>query len=184
MRLFLALELTPQAREALARAEQELRPRCPGWRWVRPEGIHLTIRFLGHVDPPADAELRAVWRGVAALHGVTRFRLAGVGTFPDRKRPRVLWVGVQEETPAGNLSRLAAATERAARVRGFAAERRPFRSHLTLARAARGGRPEGPPRDFEFGATTVVAEHLVLFESRLGAGGARYTRLESFPLAG
>ena len=184
MRLFLALALPDDVRHLLAEAQQQLRQQCSGWRWVRPEGIHLTIRFLGEVSESDDAVQRNTWREAAAGTGPIEFHLGGVGLFPSASRPRVLWVGVHDDTRDGRLLALAEAVEHAARSAGHAAETRPFRPHLTVARAARGRRATARDTSFEIRRVDTRATELTLFQSRLGPGGARYTRLEGFPLAG
>lgn len=184
MRLFLAVELPDAVRQGLDALQARLRDSWPGWRWVRPEGIHLTLRFLGEVDEATDAAARAGWRQAAAGCAAFRFRLEGLGRFPPGGRPRVLWVGVGEEGSSGRLAALATAVEGAARKAGFAAERRTFHPHLTLARAKRGGRPQWG-EGIEPGIEEAVAvDRLVLFRSELRPDGARYTALDSFPLGG
>ncbi len=181
MRLFLAIDLPAELRGELGRLQDKLRRACPGWRWTRPEGIHLTLRFLGEVAPEDDAPRRAAWRAVAAGSGPISFRVGGVGVFPAPARPRVLWVGVDAE-PRERLAALADAFEEAARREGFAPETRPFRPHLTLARAARDERPAAPP-DTDTGILgEVTAREVVLFRSELLPQGARYTKLDAFLL--
>ncbi len=184
MRLFLALQLDEAALGLLERTQRRLRDRCDGWRWARRGAFHLTIRFLGEVDPADDARHREIWQAAARGDGPLRLRLEGVGTFPPRGRPRVLWLGVHDETSDGRLYGLAERVEQAARDAGFAPETRPFRPHLTLARAQRGARPVAPPAAFESGSATLAPDALSLFRSELRPEGARYTRLDSFSLAG
>lgn len=184
MRLFLALGLPAAIRESLAGAQRVLRSSCTGWRWVRPEGIHLTLRFLGEVSAADDAAQRPSWRRAASRSGPLRLRVAGTGVFPSVRRPRVLWVGVEEIDPGGRLEALAGALEAAARDAGFKAETRNFRPHLTLARAARGGRPTAPAPESVGWIGEAAIGDLVLFRSELRPQGARYTALERFPLGG
>lgn len=181
MRLFLALDLPQAMRAALAALRPELEPSSPGWRWVRPESIHATIKFLGEVSPEVDSRARAAWRRAAARSTGFRFRLGTLGCFPSSGRPRVAWVGLVDE-PAGALAELAGAVEAQARDLGFEAEKRPFRPHLTLARAARTGRAELGRAIVDHDVVALAGE-LVLFRSELRPQGARYTALEAFPLA-
>jgi 2'-5' RNA ligase len=182
MRLFLAIDLPETLRRDLGELQRRLRSSATGWRWVRPEGIHLTVRFLGEVATEVDARNREAWRRAAGACPAVRFGVGGLGVFPPRGGPRVLWMGVEALEPADGLSRLGKAVETAARAEGYAAERRPFHPHLTLARADRRGRPRRPGSDEAGPMGEVEALELVLFESRLGPGGARYTRLDTFPL--
>jgi len=183
VRLFLAIDLPAELREELAGLQARLRAGCAGWRWVRPQGIHLTLRFLGEVEPARDAACRAAWREAVAPLPPFRAELGGIGSFPPRGRPRVLWVGVVEPGPGGLLQELARRLERAARDCGFEPERRPFSPHLTLARAARGGGPAPPPA-VERASGRIAVERVQLFLSELHPAGARYTALDSFDLEG
>lgn len=184
MRLFLALDLPPAVREALGGLQQELSRRAGGWRWIRAEGLHLTLRFLGEVPDAAVERQAEVWRQVAARARPVGVAFRGIGVFPNERSARVLWVGAVEEPPEGRLEALAAAFEEAAASLGFPRESRPFRPHLTVARALPGGRPVVPDveQDRAFGAARF--EEVVLFRSMLGRDGAAYTRLRAFPLGG
>jgi 2'-5' RNA ligase len=180
MRQFLAVDLSDELRAGLGGLQRRLQAEARGWRWVRPENIHLTLRFLGEVPAELDADCREAWRTVAAHASPFSFRLRGISSFPPRGRPRVLWVGVREQGSAGRLAQLAAAFEQAARDVGFDHENRPFRPHLTLARAERSGRAT-PPENQEYGSGTALdVDHTTLFRSELLPGGARYSVLESF----
>jgi 2'-5' RNA ligase len=182
VRQFLAVELPASLRERLSALQSRLRVQRDGWRWVRTDSIHLTLRFLGEVDPELDERCRPEWRAVAAGSPGFRFRLGDLGRFPPGGRPRVLWVGVVEIDTAGVMPALAAALEQAARNSGFEPEHRSFRPHLTLARAARGMRPrwtEGVEVEFE---DEVEVDRIVLYRSELLPAGARYTVLDEFPL--
>jgi 2'-5' RNA ligase len=111
-----------------------------------------------------------------------RLRLGSLGAFPPSGRPRILWLGVEEIPEAGRLAALASALESAVRRFGLPPEERPFRSHLTLARADRRTRAESPSSGALGGIGELDALEVVLFRSELGPGGARYTALERFPL--
>jgi 2'-5' RNA ligase len=181
--LFLALELSDELRAALSRARRELEGRLSGWRWVRAENIHLTLRFLGEVPDDQVGRHHGAWRRAAAGCSPVRLEIGGSGVFPPRGLPRVLWCGVSAGRPAGEIERLASALEDAARGEGFAPERRPFRPHLTLARARRGERPTVPDGDSVGTLGEVEAQEVVLFRSRLSPQGATYDPIEVFPLA-
>lgn len=182
MRLFLAAELPAPVRRELE-AWSSLARELPGWRFLDAASVHLTLRFLGEVSAERDLEARPVWREVVAGGRAVRLRLAGAGCFPPRGRPRVLWAGIEELEPRTALHALARELEQAARELGFAAEPRPYQPHLTVARARREGEAARPAHALEGTAAGWVRE-VVLFESRLGPEGARYTALESFPLRG
>ncbi len=181
MRQFLAIDLPGSVRRRLGELQSELRDELSGWRWTRPEGIHLTLRFLGEVDAELDRRARDAWRGCAAQARGFSIRLRGLGCFPGPRRPRVLWVGIEAD-PAHRvrLTELASGIEVAARSLGFEPSDRAFRPHLTLGRARRGSRP-APPEPSSFDGGRIEAAELVLFRSELHGGGARYTALDSFP---
>lgn len=113
-------------------------------KWVRPENIHLSLKFLGDVEDTREPELRTALKLAAGARPEPRpltVQITGFGVFPDYHRPRVLWVGV---TPEPALELLQDGVERAFAPLGFATEARAFRPHVTLARAAR----DAKPRDF------------------------------------
>jgi 2'-5' RNA ligase len=183
MRLFLAIDI-PDVRSSLSGLQSVLRSSWPGWRWVRPEGIHLTVRFLGEVETGLDAASREAWRAAAGAVRPFDIRLGRLGRFPKGGAARVLWVGIEEVGGGGRLPALAESVEQAAREAGFEPEKRPFRPHLTLARARRGERPrwaEGV--EFERGKAVRV-DHMILFSSQLHPAGARYTAIDRFNLEG
>ena len=183
MRLFLAIDLPEPVRAELRAIVDRLRPESTGWRWARPEGVHLTMRFLGEV-PDARVEREAVeWRRIAASCTPALLELAGMGAFPRSSRPRVLWVGVREIAPGEALQVLARRLEEGARSLAFSAEERAFSPHLTLARAERGGH-RSMPAAVPVPALRLRADELTLFRSRLERGGARYEALQRFPLGG
>lgn len=177
IRAFLALPLDLAARTRLARSVEDLRPRLPGCRLVSADGWHLTLRFLGPSTPAALQRLTPLVREAAAACPAGLGRLGGLGLFPERGSPRVLWLGVELPEPVRALQ---TACEAAAQAAGFSAENRPFRAHLTLGRwRDRGPRPQLPLLDL--GAASLA--EVVLFRSDLRPQGALHTALEVFPLA-
>lgn len=183
MRVFLAVDLDSELQGRLAELERELRPLARRARWVRPEGLHLTLRFFGEVSAEGVESLAASLS--EAFAGLPAFALdfRGCGVFPDRGDPRVLWVGIPK--PNAALFELQSRAEAVARALGFAPERRRFEPHLTVARF------RGPEtgvdsilsscRDRDFGRTEI--EEAVLFESRLSPAGSSYERLRVYPLS-
>ena len=148
-------------------------------KWVRPENIHLSLKFLGDVEEAREPELREALRRAAGACGEQRpltLQIAGFGVFPDYHRPHVVWAGV---TPDPGLELLQHAVEQAFAPLGFPTEARAFRPHVTLGRAARDGRP----RDFagleailagtDFDETVTVAE-VDLMQSTLQPNGPVY----------
>jgi 2'-5' RNA ligase len=182
LRVFLAVELDARVRGKIAELARELPSLAPRARWVRPEGLHLTLRFFGEVPPRAVESLGA--RLAEDLAGLPAFDLEfrGCGVFPPHGRPRVLWVNVAH--PPKSLFDLHFRAEACARALGFAAETRPFSPHLTVARFRERERSVGSILEaFEnrsFGVSPV--EEAILFESRLSSSAARYERLRVIPL--
>jgi 2'-5' RNA ligase len=177
MRAFVALDLDDTTRAQLMDLTTRLRGCVHGVRWVRPEGIHLTLRFLGYARRTVLDSLLPLLRRAAEECPATTAPVAGLGFFPERGRVRVLWIGIQ--LPPAVL-RLQQACERAAVVAGFKPEARPFAPHLTLARWSEPApRPALPPADL--GRTSL--ERLVLYRSQPGAKGSVYTPLDTFALA-
>ena len=143
MRSFVALELPPAVREAAAEIQGRLKPTGAEVKWVRPESMHLTLKFLGEVDPgdlPAiEQALEHACRGRRALE----LELDGCGAFPGRGRPRVVWLGVSGQVE--ELAGLARAVDESLAGLGFALESRPFKAHLTLGRLRQGRRGRRAP---------------------------------------
>jgi 2'-5' RNA ligase len=178
VRAFLALPVDEACRRHLAGIVEGLRPRLAGVRWVAPDAMHLTLRFLGASPPEALARLEPPLEAAAARCPSARVPLTGTGIFPERGPPRVIWVGLVLNTELLALQR---ACEEAAVLAGFPREVRPFRPHLTL------GRFKEARRAPELGALApgeTDLDRLVLFRSELGAGGAVHTPLRTWPLAG
>jgi RNA 2',3'-cyclic 3'-phosphodiesterase len=181
LRTFVALELDASVRAAVADYLATLRS-VPGVAWARPENLHLTLKFLGNV---ATARLPALTERLAAATATLPsfvMHVAGVGAFPNLARPRILWVGCE----AAPLGALATAVDAACVRAGFAAEARAFHPHVTLGRIREPGRRDRFPflatdGGRTFGSSAVAA--IVLFASKLGSGGARYTPLATIPLA-
>jgi 2'-5' RNA ligase len=198
LRLFIAIELPDpwkQALEALRRdMESELAKNASTRgirvRWVRPEGVHLTLKFLGEV---ATDRLEAIDRALlSAVPAAPGFELAigRAGSFSDRRAPRVIWTGIVEtqQQRQGQLLRLVEQIETWLAAAGFPRERRGFTPHLTLARLPEDLNPA--QREAVAGVTNAFAtppappfkvERVSLMRSFLGPGGARYERLASYP---
>jgi 2'-5' RNA ligase len=176
MRLFIAIELPDEIKRVLAGMRAEI----PGSRWVPMEQIHLTLAFLGEVD---DGMLKVLTAELATIHAPGfSLRFSGIGCFPDRRRPRVLWVGLEPEPLLGDLAAKVSAVVPAC---GISREERPFSPHITLARltlpAAREvGTFLDQPRTQELPLFDV--REFILFQSRLTPRGAIHTPVRRFPL--
>jgi 2'-5' RNA ligase len=183
MRLFLAIRVADDIRRAVAAMRPSLEMPGHGWRFVRDDGLHLTIRFLGDVDPSRRDALHATWRDAASGTGPLTLRVRGATAFPRGRNPRYLWLGLLDETRGGALAQLAERVERAARWRGFSAASRPFAPHVTLARSRRAAAIEMPGLERIGDLGSFVAERLVLYRSELSPGGSRYHEVDSYLLA-
>ncbi|BBL80660.1 RNA 2',3'-cyclic phosphodiesterase [Rubrobacter xylanophilus] len=178
MRAFVAILPPREVREALSRAARSLP--VIGVRWVRPENIHLTLKFLGEVPEDLIPRMSAALSEVARLEHPFRIEPEGFGAFPSPERARVLWAGIGEGSE--RLEELAAAVEEALSPLGFERERRPFRAHLTLGRAR--GRPtrlETVEPDREIPGFTAGALHLM--RSAQGPSGVYYESLLEHPFS-
>lgn len=186
MRLFFAAELDPGIAEELESAISPLRALEPSFAWVAPEKRHLTLRFLGEVDEVALPGLLALTDRIAATHRPFDMDLGGIGGFPNLRRARVLWTGVEQEP---RLELLHHDLELALEELGYELEGRPFRPHVTVARVRtpldveRGRALARAARKVAFSATQHVAA-LTLFDSVLGPSGARYRRVHAATLGG
>jgi 2'-5' RNA ligase len=183
MRLFVALEVPAAVRENVASLLQTLRAVSLQTRWVRPENLHVTLKFIGEVPQTKLAGIREALAGVRSEQSVT-LDFRGLGFFPNEKRPRVFWAGI---AASPNLRTLAADIDGATEKLGIPREQHPFSPHLTLARfepprlpeKLRAAIQENAERDF--GSLHSGKFHLI--ESKLKPSGAEYTTVESFLFA-
>jgi len=189
LRLFVACELPPEMKDGLAALQDALRGRgAPPVRWVRPEGIHLTLKFLGAVPAQRVADICAALAPTVEGIRPLQLWLGSLGTFGGRRGARVVWVGVE-----GDVERVAELQRRveAALARlGFPAEERAFSPHLTLARVPDHVRSAERERLWDLAkaqpapeAAPVTIREVSLMRSILGPGGALYERLAAFPLS-
>ena len=177
LRLFVAIDPPESVRLRLA----GLCNGVPGARWVPPEQFHLTLRFIGDVDSGTFADIADALAGI----GVAPFslRLRGVGHFPPRSQPRVLWAGVEDSAPA---ARLHDKIEARLRRLGVSPDSRKFAPHVTLARLR--GTRLGKVRDYLaehalFATESFPVSEFHLYSSQLGAGGAVHSIEASYGLA-
>ena len=187
MRLFVALAIPAAVRDNLAALLKDLRDLSlrvgdKRGRWVRPENLHVTLKFVGEA---ADTQLEGIRDALAKIRSDAPIDLQfrGLGYFPHEKHPRVLWVGLNASS---NLALLAGDIDRALEAQGVAPEKRAFAPHVTLARFEPPGLHEklgaAIQKNFqrEFGSFQARDFHLI--ESKLRPSGAEYTTLASFPL--
>jgi 2'-5' RNA ligase len=189
LRLFLAIELPDAVRAGLDAAAVPARAHGTGVRWVRAESLHLTLVFLGERPARQVDAIAARVGAVCAAQAPFALRVEGMGCFPSPHRPRVLWAGIGGETAA--LKAMQCAILGALVRAGLAAADERFDPHLTLGRV-RDEVPPGPRAALGHAWTALPAPALPpiavrachLMRSELGRGGALYTALRTFPLAG
>jgi len=193
MRIFIALDIDEAIRDRIARFLDGVRGFAPDARWVRPESLHVTLKFIGETAPENVGQIKEKLKAVEA--NAIEMNIRGSGFFPGAKSPRVFWLGIE----AGpSLAELASTVDDRVAALGIAKEDHPFSPHLTLAR---GGGSAGSPRSKsdgfkpsfqrlqeklaalpvpEFG--TMTAREFFLYQSHLSRGGSRYEKLASFTL--
>lgn len=186
MRTFIAIDLPETVRAALGRKQAEFRAACESRSderisWVRAEGIHLTLKFLGEISISQGEQVTESLR-VCGLFEKFAVEVKGFGFFPDARRPRVFWAGL-DAPPA--LRELAARVEAAMQKLGFAPESRPFAPHLTLARF-KNPRPQSAlnaliSQQSELSLGRFEVSEFFLFESTLSPRGAEYRKVARFP---
>ncbi len=177
IRLFVALSLPAAVCERLALVRVPL----PDARWVPPENMHVTLRFIGEVEPPMAADIDVALSGVSAP--AFDIRLADLGTFGSRGRVRALWAGLEKSEP---LTHLQAKIETVCVNAGLPPEGRKFHPHVTLARCK--NIREAPASEFiatheGFGLPAIPVDGFVLYSSRTGKAGAVYVSEAVYPLA-
>jgi len=188
VRLFVALEVGTEVRDCLTGLIEELRAVDAAAaknraRWVRVDNLHITLKFIGNVD---DGRLDAIREALSEVRprNVVEMRFRGLGFFPNDRRPRVLWAGVQA---APDLSPLADEIDARLGQIGIPRETRKFAPHLTLARfdpSGISGELRTATKQYtsrDFGVVRTGKFHL--FESKTRPTGAEYTRLSSFAFA-
>jgi RNA 2',3'-cyclic 3'-phosphodiesterase len=194
MRLFVAFDIDDAIRGKIARFLDSVRGFAPDVRWVRPESLHVTLKFIGEKAEGEVEKVKGAMETIASESFKLNFR--GYGFFPSARAPRVFWIGIDA---ASTLSFLAAAVDEKLASLAIPKEEHLFTPHLTLARGGRGsGSPrkqksDGPNRSFqrlqeklaalsapEFGTMTV--HQVFLYQSQLSPAGSKYTKLAAFAL--
>jgi 2'-5' RNA ligase len=184
IRSFIAIELEPGIIDKLKEIQDRLKSVRAEVKWANPSSIHLTLKFLGGIDEGMIEEVAKKAHGVVKKYTPFSLEVGGLGTFPPGRSPRVVWVGVREET--GRLSQLQEEIEQEMSNLGFEREQRAFSPHLTLGRVKTPkGREEllkkiGEGKDINLGKFPV--KNFYLFRSDLYPQGAVYTKLKSFML--
>ncbi len=173
----MALELPESVQAELATLQRELQKSGADAKWVEPHNLHITLKFLGSVNtekiPPIISALDNLLKNETAL----TMTLEGLGGFPSKTAPRVVWAGFREEAP--RLKTLAQAIENTLSGLGFQKETRPFETHATLARLRSSRNRVALAEKIELSQKTLTgetftADRLTLFESQLSSQGPTY----------
>lgn len=185
MRLFVALEVPEDKRRSVEKAIQMLRLRLPDARWVRREQWHCTLKFLGEVPDDRILEVERIVVEACKKTPPSETRLTEIGSFPSRRRARVIWAGLDD--PDHSFEHLAARLEKKFGRAGLRQESRKLHLHMTLARLKVPGDisktlEESGPYDFD--RTVFEANEAVVFRSRLSPAGATYEALSRTPFGG
>jgi 2'-5' RNA ligase len=183
-RSFFAVELSGEIAAGVRKIQGALRNRAVGVRWVRPEGIHLTLKFLGEVEPDRIEAIEH--KAGEVIQGICPFivEIKGGGGFPSAKNPRVIWIGVEDHS--GMLKQLQTQVEAGMAELGFTQERRGYTPHLTVGRLRSGKGSKTVTQAIDAIKTSdlgsLEVREIILFRSHLKPTGAEYTKLSSFPL--
>lgn len=181
MRLFIAVNFPLRLRARIARATRPLRDSDLPVRWIEPDGLHLTLKFLGEVRSGSVDDLGAALGALALAFRPFPLRFERIGAFPSLRHPRVIWLGVE---PTPDIRFLKQDLERAYGDLGIRREERPYQPHVTLGRAERSGEAgsfralESIARESSLPAEYRVT-HIDLMRSRLNPDGATYTLLKA-----
>ena len=180
IRTFIALELPPSLISLLAKVQEDLQSMGLRAKWVRPENIHLTLKFLGNINLADIDNIGGAM--VDAVGEIETFNLVaeGIGVFPGIKRPRVIWVGLKGQVQL--LFAMQRLLEDNLAALGYKKEKRPFKGHLTLGRFKQSVKPNTIRRVLqEFGNLTIeefTARRVIFYKSDLKPTGAVYSQLQ------
>jgi 2'-5' RNA ligase len=181
---FVSAEVTREVRARLAKVQEALQASRPDVVWVRPEHLHLTLRFLGRLEGSQLKRVQAALSEGLRAHRPVAVALQGVGAFPSLRSPWVIWVGVHDGS--AGLRRIHEAVDLALRRLGFPKEERVFLPHLTLGRLRSGKNREGLVAALASANAKSLGQMVVnrvdLMQSEVRSSGPRYVVVKSFPL--
>lgn len=187
MRTFIAIELPPDIKNILSRIQDELKQSRADVKWVNPQNIHLTLRFLGEIQQDLVDKLRAVLEQIAQKNSPFSVRLSNLGAFPKLQYPRVVWFGINNDQPVLDIARN---LENEIVKIGLSAEDRPFSSHITLGRVRSGlnrkalvEKIESLNKNFSSSSPEFKVLSITLFKSTLTPQGPIYESVLNCPLS-
>jgi len=188
LRAFIAIQVPAEIQRAIADSTAALKSHLPKMliRWVAPQNVHLTLKFLGDLSPAALEELAETLKVEVCSYSIFSISVGGLGAFPTPHRPRVIWIGL--ETPPA-LQVLRRGVETVAARLGYTPEGRPFSAHLTIGRVGQNVssadllRIRSMLESTRIGALgTFQVEAVHIFKSDLLPGGSVYTHLYALPM--
>jgi 2'-5' RNA ligase len=185
MRIFVAVDLNKLVKQRLQELIISLRKQGGNIRWVNPDNLHLTLKFLGETSEIQIPRIIDALERTASQQSPFSFLIQGTGAYPGGNRPpRVLWAGIESQPALMSLQR---ELEMELHKLGFPPEKRPFSPHLTIGRVKCGSGLGGVISELNLHSDTVfgkvTAENMVLYQSRLKPSGAEYTPLHTAGLA-
>ena len=187
IRVFIAVELSSDIRKKLSALQAQLKKTLPPMNWVRPESIHLTLKFLGWVDSSRVSQLLSALEPIGDKQSKFSMEVQQLGVFPSIKRPRILWVGVTGQTHI--IQQLVLEIEATLESLGFPPEEKPYHPHLTIARIKRDNALVGAALienkvlEAEQSIGLMTVDKFFLFQSDIDAFGATYTPLGTIQLS-
>ncbi len=186
IRCFIAAELPQDLLQEIGRYIRRIAEYSSGVRWVKATGIHITLKFLGEINPPAVEQVRDILPDIKQVAGPFDMTIRGSGFFPNRRQPRVIWLGLEHD-PEHSLFRLHEWLDRHLADMGFEREKRRFSPHLTIGRI-KGQEDLRPVFNFldehPFPEKTFRVDRLFFIRSSLQPGGAVYSTIAEYPLKG
>ncbi len=187
IRSFLAFELPLDIKRGVHRVLADIRGSIRNVRWVDADNIHLTVVFMGNIFEDLIPSINEAVEKVCLRYGSFEVSLSGLGAFPNSKRPRVIWLGLQGNTE--RMSIFKNSLHKQIKPFGIKEEKRPFKPHLTLGRFRNPTPGDSSLDNFiakykDLSSAECRMDELIFFKSDLKPGGAVYTKLKSWPLSG
>ncbi len=189
MRTFVAIEVSQEIKDILGRIESHLKYSGADVKWVKPDNIHLTLKFLGEISAEKTEEIKLRIDSVTASFKSFDLGIKDIGAFPEIDSPRVIWAGLDKG--AADTAALAGHIDESLSRIGFAKDRRPFSPHLTIGRvrsplnrAKLSEKISSTAANFQLSSVTPHrVSSVILFRSTLTPQGSVYTKLHESPLA-
>ncbi|HBR18047.1 MAG: 2'-5' RNA ligase [Deltaproteobacteria bacterium RIFCSPLOWO2_12_FULL_43_16] len=183
VRAFIAIELPSIIVKSLGEIQDNLRDTTNKITWVKPDNIHLTMKFLGNIETDKAHAIEKILKNIVSQISIGKLSVEGVGAFPTINNPRVIWVGIEDDK---NLLKIYTQLEDGLASLGFKKEDRPFKPHLTLGRVKflkdKKGLKERLEKLADIKLASFIVDSLILFKSELTPEGSLYTKLKEVKL--